>query len=279
MSHVRSLVRVASLLAVSLGLFAVRMLLVPVSVVAAGAEQRSGGWLFKVWGHACLRILGIRTQRDGTLPATSAGPYVIVSNHLGYLDIPLFAAHTGGIFVSNARIRRWPLIGFLAARIGTIFMRRSRKRAIMPAIEHIAAALNAGRPVIFFPEGTSSPGLTVMPFRSNLFEAVVHANVPVFCAAVRYSSPDPSIDPTTDIAWSDTPLGPARRQAPQDQRHERRDARRRHSARPWQPQGACFPGARPRQRPAQPARPAERAALDGRRHSCCSAASGSMRVA
>ncbi len=207
MSHVRSLVRVASLLAVSLGLFAVRMLLVPVSVVAAGAEQRSGGWLFKVWGHACLRILGIRTQRDGTLPATSAGPYVIVSNHLGYLDIPLFAAHTGGIFVSNARIRRWPLIGFLAARIGTIFMRRSRKRAIMPAIEHIAAALNAGRPVIFFPEGTSSPGLTVMPFRSNLFEAVVHANVPVFCAAVRYSSPDPSIDPATDIAWSDTPLG------------------------------------------------------------------------
>ncbi|MCL5966116.1 MAG: 1-acyl-sn-glycerol-3-phosphate acyltransferase [Deltaproteobacteria bacterium] len=97
------------------------------------------------------------------------GPWLAVSNHLGYLDVPALASVLPVSFVSKSEVRRWPLIGFLAAAGGTIFVDREDRIAAPDFIRRVRSRLSAGGNVLLFPEGTSSRGETVLPFHSSPF--------------------------------------------------------------------------------------------------------------
>lgn len=97
-------------------------------------------------------------------------PLLLVLNHVSYLDIVLLGGLIPGCFVSKAEVRKWPGIGFLALIGRTVFVER-RPSAVGRQRDAIAGRLKEGEPLILFPEGTSSDGNRVLPFKSALFNA------------------------------------------------------------------------------------------------------------
>lgn len=121
-------------------------------------------------------------------PIPSGG--LIVSNHLSHLDILLYAALMPCIFVSKSEVLRWPMFGILARCGGTIFVERNRKHGVEQPATAIASALTSGIPVVLFPEGTSTDGSTVLPFRSAFLQPAIATRTPVVPAAIGYSVAD-----------------------------------------------------------------------------------------
>lgn len=104
----------------------------------------------------------------------------MVSNHLSWLDVVAVAATWRCTFIAKRDVRSWPLIGSLGTALGVVFVDRVRKRDLLRTIPAIEARLLAGDVILLFPEGTTTDGAHVLPFRSALFEAAVRANAPVF---------------------------------------------------------------------------------------------------
>ena len=129
-----------------------------------------------------LKIFGYTADVSGEVPVRG----LLVSNHLSYLDIFAISAVTPAVFVSKAEVRRWPLFGWLAARAGTVFIERERRTHVGAVNREIAAALADGALVVVFPEGTSSNGETILPFRSSLLEPALAGGHDIATACVHY---------------------------------------------------------------------------------------------
>jgi 1-acyl-sn-glycerol-3-phosphate acyltransferase len=142
-------------------------------------------WLHR---HArrALKILDLAPRLSGPVPTRG----LLVSNHLGYLDVVVMAAITPAIFVSKSEVKRWPVFGQLAQMAGTLFVDRERRTQVPRINQTIQAALDEGALVVLFPEGTSSNGEEVLPFRSALLEPAARGAHPLFAAGVRYALDD-----------------------------------------------------------------------------------------
>lgn len=114
-----------------------------------------------------LMILGIRLTRRGA-PMTEVG--AIVANHASWLDIFTLNACAPVYFVSKAEVAGWPGIGWLARATGTVFITRD-PRAAKDQQRLFEARLRANHRLLFFPEGTSTDGQRVLPFKPTLFAA------------------------------------------------------------------------------------------------------------
>jgi 1-acyl-sn-glycerol-3-phosphate acyltransferase len=115
---------------------------------------------------------------------------VLVSNHVSYLDVVVFAARHPMLFVAKKEVRSWPVIGWVAACAGTIFIDRSRRADVTRVSALMTDAIAQGVQVCIFPEGTSSDGSRVLPFRTSLLEPVVAGAWPVTAAWVGYALED-----------------------------------------------------------------------------------------
>lgn len=148
----------------------------------ARVRDAASGWLAQL-----LSILAVQVTVEGQ---PHRGPGLWVSNHVSWLDIPVLGSVVPVHFLSKAEVRDWPLIGALAAAAGTLFIRRgsgdSRQR-----VGEIAGHLGAGRPVLIFPEGTTTEGVSVGRFHPRLFEAASLAGVPVQPVSLRYGQDAP----------------------------------------------------------------------------------------
>ena len=114
-----------------------------------------------------LRIIGMRFKVIGR---QMAHPGAVVANHSSWLDIFVLNAAKRVYFVSKSEVAKWPGIGVLAKATGTVFIERDPRKA--KAQKHLfEARLKAGHKLLFFPEGTSTDGLRVLPFKSTLFAA------------------------------------------------------------------------------------------------------------
>jgi 1-acyl-sn-glycerol-3-phosphate acyltransferase len=169
---------------------------VPIYLVSGGriSSTRRAAWL-----HAsCVRV----ARRLSLAPSVSQSGCsevrgLTVSNHLTYLDILVYGAARPFLFVAKSEVRRWPLLGILASLGGTIFVDRSRSLQVAQAGRRIEECLRDGIPVLLFPEGTSSDGSSVLPFRSPLFDPAIRAGAPVTAAAIRYRGFDAAEDKVT----------------------------------------------------------------------------------
>jgi 1-acyl-sn-glycerol-3-phosphate acyltransferase len=151
---------------------------------APGAPRAKRDLFVRRWSRRLLRLLGIRLIIRGR---PRAGGTLLVSNHVSWLDGFVLLAALPVRFVAKEEVRRWPLVGWLASRIGTLFIRRGSGRAAGRTAEAVAAALAAGDDIAVFPEGTSTDGSGVLTFRPALFEAAVAARRPVQPVAITYS--------------------------------------------------------------------------------------------
>jgi 1-acyl-sn-glycerol-3-phosphate acyltransferase len=144
------------------------------------------------WLHrsclAAIRRLGIGLQPEGKFPSRG----LLVANHLGYLDILVLSAMHPCVFVSKQEVRSWPLFGLMAKLSGTVFVDRARSSAAHIANAEMSRALAQGAVVVLFPEGTSSDGSQVLPFRPALFDAATKAGASVVSAHISYDVADGS---------------------------------------------------------------------------------------
>ncbi|PTQ13452.1 1-acyl-sn-glycerol-3-phosphate acyltransferase [Sphingomonas oleivorans] len=144
--------------------------------------------------------------------APPAGPGTLyVANHMSWLDIPVLASRLDARFVAKAEVGGWPLIGLLARRAGTLFVKRERRQEAGAQADAIAERLRRGDSLILFPEGTTSDGTAVLPFRTSLFAAAAAA-ICVQPLAICYRRPDGTALDGADLAafaWvDDEPLPP-----------------------------------------------------------------------
>lgn len=119
-----------------------------------------------VWFRIACRLFGMRIRVKGQ--QTTDRPALLVSNHISYLDIPLFGAVTNATFISRADVANWPIFGFLAKITNTVFIERTPSK-IRAQRQLLANRLNKGQTLLLFAEGTSTRGAEVLPFKSALF--------------------------------------------------------------------------------------------------------------
>jgi 1-acyl-sn-glycerol-3-phosphate acyltransferase len=117
---------------------------------------------------AC-RVMGVVVDVRG---AMNGGQTVWISNHLSYLDIMAIGSVARCSFVAKDDVRGWPVFGLLARLQDTVFISRTARRAADVG-QALALALAGGRNLVVFPEGTTSDGAAVLPFKSSLFEVFV----------------------------------------------------------------------------------------------------------
>jgi 1-acyl-sn-glycerol-3-phosphate acyltransferase len=131
-----------------------------------------------------LAALEIDVSIAGCMPRGG----LLVCNHLGYLDVLVIAAQGPVLFVAKSDVRKWPVIGNLLDSSGTILAERGRPLTARATATRIRTALEDGLTVVFFPEGTSSDGSTVLPFKPSLLQAALDAAAPVTPAAISYQA-------------------------------------------------------------------------------------------
>ena len=132
------------------------------------------------------RIIGLQVQSVGPIP--SGG--LLISNHLSYVDIIVLVSLAPAMFVAKSDIKGWPVIGWLTRLAGTIFIDRERRLHVGQINDEIETALSQGALVIIFPEGTSSDGRTVLPFKSSLLEPATRPGRPLSVGLIRYEIDD-----------------------------------------------------------------------------------------
>ena len=130
-----------------------------------------------------MRGMEIEIRVEGVFPEWGA----VISNHLSYLDIVVFATLHPCVFVSKEEIRKWPVVGWMTTMSGTVYVARGHGGSAMRARKEMQAALDAGLPVVFFPEGTTSNGIQLLKFHSGLLSQVIAGGAPVTAAYLSYS--------------------------------------------------------------------------------------------
>lgn len=121
------------------------------------------------WHNGISSIIGLKTEVRGEKIADAQT--IFVGNHLSYLDIFALGSNIRASFIAKEEIAHWPVIGFLSSVQQTAFISRSSDQAKKVA-NSLANMLAVGKGLILFPEGTSSEGRTVLPFKSSLFSLV-----------------------------------------------------------------------------------------------------------
>lgn len=117
---------------------------------------------------------------------------LIVANHLSYLDILILASLTPSVFVTSVELGNTAVLGLLSKLGGSIFVERRNPASLKKEIETISQALSDGFSVVLFPEGTTSNGDRVRPFKMSLFDAAVRSKSDVLPVCLRYRKIDGS---------------------------------------------------------------------------------------
>jgi 1-acyl-sn-glycerol-3-phosphate acyltransferase len=147
----------------------------------------------KTFARCLLAICGVRLHRTGqsnqSRPSEGwPSPCLLVANHISWIDIYVILAQGPVIFIAKSEIRSWPIIGWLVSLSGTIFIERGSRHALRGVLHQAAARFKSGHAVLFFPEGTTSDGLGLLPFHSNLFSlAQQDPDLPICALTIRYA--------------------------------------------------------------------------------------------
>ncbi|HEY3763348.1 MAG TPA: lysophospholipid acyltransferase family protein [Verrucomicrobiae bacterium] len=149
--------------------------------------KKSGLLARELWlqrhSRRMLKMFQLKPQVSGAIPTRG----LLISNHLSYLDIVVISSVTPAVFVAKKEVRSWPALGLCAQMGGTLFVDRQRRMQVGEMNDEIQKALDAGALVVLFPEGTSSNGQGVLPFRSALLEPAAQHVHSLHVGCLQYS--------------------------------------------------------------------------------------------
>ena len=177
----RRVARLIGFLTVCLGVLAVIAIGGPLLSLARQERRRR---LFmagchRLWARTLLWMLNIAVVAEGVTGEAMATPHLLVSNHLGYLDVLIIGAYYPTTFVAKSEVAGWPLLGWLARLGGTIFLRRGDTASNVGCVYRVSRRLRDGDHVHLFPEGTTGDGRALVPFNPLFFASAVRAGAPI----------------------------------------------------------------------------------------------------
>lgn len=159
------------------------LLINPISARIAWGGERLDHRAVRLWSWGLMRLFGFRLRRYGTpLP----GAVMFVANHVSWIDIELMHSQRMMGFVAKAEISRWPLVGWLASRGGTIYHHRGNNDSLHGVMHQMVARLEQGLAVGVFPEGRTTRGDAIGTFHARIFQPAVLAGVPAQPVALKY---------------------------------------------------------------------------------------------
>lgn len=176
--------------------------LVVCALVFPWASTPHRNWHIRRWSRQLVAMCGVSVQLREGAPALAHA--MVVSNHISWLDIFVINSLLPCRFVAKSEIREWPVVGWLVAMAGTVFIARGNRRDLRHIFKGMVASLQLGERVAFFPEGTTAAQGEVLPFHANLFEAAIDAKVPVQPYALRYVDADGAFHPAVDYTGDTT---------------------------------------------------------------------------
>jgi 1-acyl-sn-glycerol-3-phosphate acyltransferase len=192
----RATSRLAALCAMTAALYAVWA--AGVALPFGSGRVRWRGLVFRSWARAAAVLMGMRLRVSGAAPRP---PFLLVANHLSYVDIVALAATCECVFVAKKEVASWPVVGRLSSQMGTIFIDRRLRRDIPHALSLMESALDEGAGVVLFAEGTSTRGSGVLPFKSPLLEAAARQGLPVQYASLSYRTPPGEAGAGSSVCW------------------------------------------------------------------------------
>lgn len=158
----------------------------------------------KRWGTTVCNILGIKINVSGTPPNP---PFFLVSNHLSYADVWVLFSQLNCTFIAKSEVRKWPIIGFILETSGILFVDRDRRGDVARVNNEISRHLTKSQGIVLFPEGTTSAGAEILPFKSSLFQYPATEELPVHCVSVSYETPKGERPAFQSVCWwDDTPF-------------------------------------------------------------------------
>lgn len=165
------------------------------------SRRRQARWrqfIVLCWARGASRIIGMRIKVQGEPPEQ---PFFLVTNHLSYIDVVLLQTQLKTTFISKSEVKNWPIFGFLSRIVGTLFIDRQLRKDVVRMNQAIEAILSQEGSVVFFPEGTSSKGDKVYPFKPPLLDFPASANLPVAHASISYTTPGTESPAHLSICW------------------------------------------------------------------------------
>ena len=163
----------------------------------------AAGWrwrkiVFRFWARASAAVLGMRITVRGTPPES---PYVIISNHLSYVDIIALATQLDAVFIAKREVEEWPFLGSVIKAFDCIFVDRDNARDAIRVNREIEEAFEGRKGVLFFPEGTSSAGSGILPFNAALFRSAADRLYPVHFVTIFYRTPQTEAPASRSVCW------------------------------------------------------------------------------
>ena len=161
-------------------------------------KVKSGAFWAKRWSRGAAWLTGIRIKIHGNIPEDKG--FLVVANHLGYLDIPALGSILPLRFAPKAEIRKWPFFGWLTALGAPIWIDRKNPRMSAQYATAFKETLEHGISMLVFPEGTSTDGKHgLLPFKSTAFAAALECKSPILPVLLFYRGRDGGDG--TDSAW------------------------------------------------------------------------------
>lgn len=198
MRHLRATIRAGALILWTLLMYVAVVLGLPFLFVFSSAGSRWRSLVFHRWAVVTAIILGLKIDATGQPPRE---PFLLVSNHLSYLDVLLFASRMKCVFVARGDLAHWRFVGALCRAADTIFINRQSRMDVARVNLLIKQVLDDGRSVVLFAEGTSSRGDRVHPFKSSLLEQAARASFAVSYAAIGYRTLQDESPAHLSVCW------------------------------------------------------------------------------
>ena len=161
------------------------LLMIPISILFSKIFPVARNWLPVMFYRLLIWLLSIKIVYEGNFKKL-INCNLFVSNHLSYLDIPILGSMLPLRFVAKSEVKHWPILGFLSKLACTVFIKRLRSESLFQK-KKIFKLLSKGEKLLIFPEGTTSDGNRVLPFKSNIFSAVENQNFIIQPLIIIYS--------------------------------------------------------------------------------------------
>lgn len=142
-------------------------------------------WVLRTWSRCLMKTTGVQVVSEGA--PIMEGPVMLTANHVSWIDIFIINSQRATAFIAKSEIRQWPVIGWLVGAVGTIFIQRGSRQAVVAINQILAKHFEEGTCIGLFPEGTTSEGFSVLHMFSGLLEGAMQAKVPIQPVALLFS--------------------------------------------------------------------------------------------